>query len=162
LGVIRRGFVLAGGRSSRFGSDKAVADWQGVPAALALVRVLEEAGLQATVVARQSRVQFAGTCELIEPPSASFHPLYGLAAILGDDAVFVCPCDAEHLTASMVRALCASEAVSADSPLVGVWPARLRREAAAAAAAGSSVRALAAGLPRLDVGATGNRNVPSA
>ena len=160
--AILRGFVLAGGRSSRFGSDKAVADWQGVPAALALVRVLEEAGLQAAVVSRQTRVELSDTVEVIERASESFHPLFGVAAIAGEDAVFLCPCDAEHLTASMVRALCAAEAVSADSPLVGVWPAGLRKLAGAAAAAGSSVRALAAGLPRLDVGSTGNRNAPGA
>lgn len=160
--AIVRGFVLAGGRSSRFGSDKAVADWQGVPAALALVRVLEEAGLQAAVVARQTRVELSGTVEVIERASESFHPLFGVAAIAGEDPVFLCPCDAEHLTASMVRALCAAKAVSADSPLVGVWPAGLRKQAAAAAAAGSSVRAIAAELPRLDVGATGNRNAPGA
>lgn len=160
MDVIRRGFVLAGGRSRRFGSDKAVAPLDGQPAARALVRVLEDAGLRAAVVARGVRPELADVPHALEPDRPDAHPLYGIAAIGGDDAVFVCPCDAVALTPAQVRALCAAGALSADSPLVGVWPAARRVEAERAAGEGAPVREVAEGLPRLDVGPTGNRNGP--
>lgn len=163
---ITRGFVLAGGLSRRFGSDKAVAELEGQPAVVTLVRRLEEAGLVGTVVWRVSRPEL-GVREIIEggvtlgPPGASGddrHPLFGLAAIGGDEDVFVCPCDAVNLTVEMVRRLCEAHAVSFDSPLCGVWPAALRRRAGEHAGSNRSVRSLAEGLRVLDVGSVGNRN----
>ena len=155
---VTRGFVLAGGLSTRFGSDKAVADLDGQPAVVTLARRLQAAGLEAAVVARSARN--LGLREVIEPACASRHPLLGIAAIDGDDDVFACSCDAVDLTVAAISRLCAARAVSRDSPLCGVWPAALRRRAAQAAKDGRSVRWLAAGLPVLDVGIVGNRNEP--
>lgn len=156
---ITRGFVLAGGLSRRFGSDKAVAEIDGQPAVVALVRRMEAAGLVGSVVWRVSRPDL-GLPELIEagPIGDMRHPLWGLAAIEGDDEVFVCPCDAVWLTEGAVRQLCEARAISSDSPLCGVWPAALRQRAGDHAAANRSVLSLAEGLRVLDVGPVGNRN----
>lgn len=159
MDVIRRGFVLAGGRSRRFGSDKALAAIDGAPAVVALIRRLEGAGLVGAVVWRESHPAL-GLREVVEPAGELRHPLLGLAAIDGEDAVFVCPCDAVALTEDAIRRLCAAQAVALDSPLVGVWPAVLRAGAEAHARSGLSVRSLAASLPTLDVGPVGNRNEP--
>ena len=45
-------FVLAGGRSLRFGSNKALAEWEGRPLLAHALHVVEELGLSARVVCR--------------------------------------------------------------------------------------------------------------
>lgn len=160
LSPITRGFVLAGGLSRRYGSDKALVDEDGVPAVIARVRVLEAAGLSVGIVARAVRPELVpfGVPELLEPDVDFRHPLVGLAAIGGDDDVFVCPCDATKLSVEQVIALCQAGALSTDSPLCGVWSADLRRRAGEWAAKGGAVRALVAGVTLLDVGEIGNQN----
>lgn len=157
---ITRGFVLAGGLSRRYGSDKALVDEDGVPAVIARARVLEAAGLSVGIVARAVRPELEpfGVPELLEPDVDFRHPLVGLAAIGGDDDVFVCPCDATKLAVDQVIALCQARALSTDSPLCGVWSAELRQRAGEWAARGGAVRGLVAGVTLLDVGEIGNRN----
>ncbi len=159
-GPVRRGFVLAGGRSRRFGSDKAMAELDGAPAVVALVRRMAAAGLEAGVVWRTSRPEL-GLLEVIEPEGELHHPLLGLAAIEGEDELFVCPCDAITLAPDMIRRLVDARAVATDSPLCGVWPAEVRQQALVWAREGRSVQALAVDLARLDVGSIGNRNLPT-
>ena len=60
-----KGYVLAGGLSSRFGSDKAVYLVDGVPLAVRIAEVLRAAGLDPCVVARTPRG--LGIPERIEP-----------------------------------------------------------------------------------------------
>lgn len=153
-----RGFILAGGLSRRFGSDKALHVVDGVPLALRIAEVLRAAGLDPWLVARRSRP--LGLPELLEPEGPR-HPLWGVAAALGEgDDVFLTPCDLAALEVEQVRALLAARAVAVGQPLLGVYPARLRDRALAFATAGASVRAFAEGLPTLDVGPIVNLNRP--
>lgn len=151
-----RGWVLAGGRSSRFGSDKAVFCVEGVPLAVRVARVLAEAGLLPGLLSRHPRD--LGLPELIEPDGPR-HPLWGVATALdlGEEAFFA-PCDVVDLRVEQVRALLAARAVAADQPLLGVYPATFAAEARAAALAGARVREVTRALPRLEVGGVGNLN----
>lgn len=152
-----RGCILAGGRSSRFGSDKALYAVGGVPMAVRIAGVLAEAGLVPVLVARAPRS--LGIAELIEPDGPR-HPLWGVAFALSFGDAFFTPCDAVDLTADHVRALLGARAVSADQPLLGFLPASLGSRARRFAEEGLAVRAFAAELPTLDLGPITNLNSP--
>jgi molybdopterin-guanine dinucleotide biosynthesis protein A len=103
--------VLAGGRSTRFGSDKALADVQGVPMAVRVVEVLVRAGCEVRLVARHARN--LGVAEILEPYGPR-HPLFGVAALLAEaetrglPGAFVATCDAwpldEHIVGKLLDA----------------------------------------------------------
>lgn len=159
---ITRGWILAGGRSTRFGSDKAVHRVDGVPMVVRLARVLQDAGLEPIVVAREARG--LGLAERMEPDGPR-HPLHGVASVLGEGDALFCPCDLPDLTAEQVRALLrAAETlgpvVALGQPLLAVLPASLQPRAASLAAAGGRVRALVDGLPTVDLGPLVNLNRP--
>ena len=157
------GRVLAGGLSSRFGSDKALYCLDGEPMAVRTARILTEAGLSSVaLVVRAPRG--LGLPEVIEPawPSASplaRHPLWGIAAALDGDTFFA-PCDLPELTVEQVRRLLDANAVATDQPLLGVWPGALKDELGSLATAGASVRSVAARLRQLDIGPVPNLNRP--
>lgn len=153
-----RGFILAGGLSRRFGSDKALYPVGGAPLAVVIAGVLRDAGLDPWLVSREPRA--LGLPEVIEPDGPR-HPLWGVAAALGEgDDVFLTPCDLVALRVDQVRALLGARAIAVGQPLLGVFPASLRDRAVAFATAGDTVRRFVEGLPTRDVGAIENLNRP--
>src|SRR4051794_12212479 len=100
-----KAFILAGGLSLRFGSDKALHLVDGEPLVLRIAGVLRAADLEPWLVAREPRG--VGLPELIEPDGPR-HPLWGVAAALGQgEDVFITPCDLADLRVEQVRALLA-------------------------------------------------------
>jgi molybdopterin-guanine dinucleotide biosynthesis protein A len=151
--VVTRAFVLAGGRSSRFGSDKALWAIGGVPMTLRVARALLRAGLDVRIVGRQRRG--LPIVEEIEP-EGPLHPLWGVAQALRHGDAFVAPCDVPDLTPAQVRALLQAGARASANPLVGVFRAADRDAIVRLALASAPVH----GLPglHLDIGPITNLN----
>lgn len=154
-----RGFLLAGGLSRRFGSDKALFLIEGVPMVQRLAHTLSEAGLEPWIIARSSRN--LGIRELIEPPQKSHHPLWGVFWGLqqGETALF-CPCDLADLRPAQVRTMveAGEGSYARGQPLLGVWGPTLAEKAALLAEKGSPVREFVAGMVAVEVGEIGNWN----
>ncbi len=150
-----RAYVLAGGRSSRFGSDKALWAVDGVPMTLRVARALLGAGLDVRIVVRERR-----GLPIVEEtePDGHPHPLWGVAQALRHGDAFVAPCDVPDLTPDQVRALLQSGARASANPLVGVFRAADRDTVVRLALADAPVRALPG--PRLDIGPITNLNRP--
>ena len=117
------GAVLAGGRTSRFGSDKAAAMWGG--------RSLAEhaAGL---IERHVDRVVLIGPGELPDLPRSGLGPLGGIAGALDDAAahgwgsVLTIGCDMPSVPADLLHALLRrAPAYCSDAPVLGHWPAAL-------------------------------------
>lgn len=74
------GFVLAGGRSSRMGRDKATIQFHGKPLIVHALRILREAGLSASIAGARSPLdEFAPVVQDGEPDRG---PLGGICAAL--------------------------------------------------------------------------------
>lgn len=145
------GFVLVGGRSSRFGSDKAMARWRGRPLLEYPVRLLRDLGAVPRLVGPDP-TRYAGFSHafvLGERPGRG--PVEGLRAALRAAAaprILVLPVDMPALTASLCRVLLALPAdragclVSEDRvhPFPGVYP-RIALAALTALPEGSSMQA---------------------
>jgi molybdopterin-guanine dinucleotide biosynthesis protein A len=123
------GAVLAGGRSSRFGSDKASAPIDGRPMLDWVIDALEP---QVDGILICGRELSGRTC-VADRPSPDLGPLGGLNAALhfaaanGFDAVLSVPCDTPRLPADLRDQLGnVGDGVIADGlPVIGLWPARL-------------------------------------
>jgi len=118
------GAVLAGGRSSRFGSDKASALWG--EQALAD----HAAGVLAGHV--DAVVRVGGENGLSDLPRPGLGPLGGIAAALvhaaanGFDSVLTIGCDMPRLPDGLIEALLRRPpAFCSDAPILGHWPASL-------------------------------------
>jgi len=122
------GAILAGGRSTRFGSDKALALLDGRP-------LIEHAA--GTLRPHVDEVVICGrddprwTC-LRDQPEPGMGPLGGLAAALlhatdrGFDGVLSTGCDMPALPANLVQSLIGDgPAVVEGQQLIGYWPAHL-------------------------------------
>ncbi|MEH3035869.1 MAG: molybdenum cofactor guanylyltransferase [Sphingomonas adhaesiva] len=162
------GAVLAGGRATRFGSDKALARWGDATLldhALGSLRPHADA----LIVVGRLTAPVATTPDL---PAPDLGPLGGIAGALdhaaatGFDAVLTTACDTPALPPDLVAALLASDgAHAAEAPTVGLWPVRLAAPLIAHLHAGGdrSIRRWAAGagiaaiLPGLTVA---NANTP--
>ncbi len=138
------GLVLAGGRSTRFGQEKAVAQWRGAPLVSHVAGVLAEGcGLVAVNAAPGSgAAAFAaetGLPLLPDPPGVAAGPLAGVLAGLrwlergAGDLLVTAPCDTPALPDDLVLRLCRAlhpEAgaayvrdVGRAHPLCAVWRA---------------------------------------
>ena len=157
------GVVLAGGRSTRFGSEKAMVEVDGAPMVARVAAVLA-AGCEAVAVnARPDSgaaawARTAGLALLPDPPGAPDGPLAGVLAGLhaaearGCTWLLSAPCDTPWLPGDMGARLAAgvgdtraAVATTAEGshPLCALWSVALRPRLAAALAEGRhpSVRA---------------------
>lgn len=141
------GCVLAGGQSTRFGSDKALAELAGRTLLARAVDTLSGWCDHVVVVGRAE----APAPTLPDWPRPGMGPLGGIAAALrlardaGYDAVLTCGVDSANLPADLPDLLTPSPAFVADQPVIGLWPAGAGAaiEAILAADGRHSMRALA-------------------
>jgi len=119
------GAVLAGGQSSRFGSDKALADLGGQTLLTHAVKSLEAQCDAVVVIGRET----APVPTLPDWPRAHMGPLGGIAAALrhaeaaGYDAVMTCAVDSVGLGSDALEQLSPPPAYCASQPVIGLWPA---------------------------------------
>ncbi len=120
------GVVLAGGRATRFGSDKALAMIDGQSLIARAVDAL--AGLCETVVVAGRETAPAPT--LPDWPRRDMGPLAGLAAALhlarddGYEAVLSCGVDSLNLPDDLIIQLSPAPAFVEGQPVIGLWPAQ--------------------------------------
>lgn len=125
------GAVLAGGRSSRFGSDKALALVEGRPLIEHVIAALQPQ-VAAVVVCGRDWPGFVALTDVPDlGPGPGLGPLAGLCAALidaerrGFDAVLCAPCDVPGLPVDLARRLSPGPAVAIGGRAVGLWPAGL-------------------------------------
>ena len=125
LGMARLGAVLAGGQSSRFGSDKALAELGGRTLIARAVDVLSGWCDFVIVAGRETA---PAPC-IPDWPRAGMGPLGGIAAALryardeNYDTVLTCGVDSLALPANLPDLLTPAPAYLASQPVVGHWPA---------------------------------------
>lgn len=114
------GAVLAGGQSSRFGSDKALAALGGQTLLSRAVASLE---------AQCDGVIVVGRGDVGDRPRAGMGPLGGINAALHHAAandyteVLTCGVDCGGLAPEALTELAPAPAYAADQPVIGLWPA---------------------------------------
>ena len=114
------GAVLAGGQSSRFGSDKALAALGGQTLLARAVASLE---------AQCDGVIVVGRGDVPDRPRPGMGPLGGINAALhhaashGYSDVLTCGVDCGGLGPQTRRDLAPAPAYAADQPVIGLWPA---------------------------------------
>jgi molybdopterin-guanine dinucleotide biosynthesis protein A len=145
------GFVLVGGRSSRFGRDKALLDWGGRPLVLHIAEQVREAAGSVTLVGTPERYGHLGLTVLPDRGPPQCGPLGGLLAALDHttaDWNLVVACDMPRLTPDFLAGLL-EEAAARDhdvllpqdsqgrpEPLCAVYHRRCRAAIEAALSAG--------------------------
>jgi molybdenum cofactor guanylyltransferase len=119
------GAVLAGGQSSRFGSDKALAELDGRTLIARAVDTLSGWCEHVVVVGRET----APAPTLPDWPRMGMGPLGGIAAALHHardedyEAVLTCGVDSVGFPSDLVGQLGTAPAYLADQPVIGIWPA---------------------------------------
>lgn len=135
------GVVIAGGRSVRFGSEKAVATLSGEPLLMLAVKRLQRACARVAVNARprtraEALARAAGLPVLYDQAGDPLGPLAGVKVALqwardvGARALAVSPCDAPMLPDDLFPRLVGAagdgaamaETSDGDQPLCAVWP----------------------------------------
>jgi molybdopterin-guanine dinucleotide biosynthesis protein A len=118
------GVVLAGGQSTRFGSDKALAQWDGRSLLLHAVDNLSGQCEQVVIAGRE-----IGPAPCIPDwPRPDMGPLAGIAAGLhyaqdmDFESVMTCGVDAPNVSQDTLASLGAPPCYLADQPVIGHWP----------------------------------------
>ncbi len=121
------GAILAGGASSRFGSDKALALFEGRPLIDHVIIALAPQVDTLVIIGRDH----PGFARIDDLPAPGLGPLGGLcgalhhAAAHGFDAVLCAPCDTIGLPADLVARLLPGPSVARGQRSIGLWPAGL-------------------------------------
>ena len=121
------GAILAGGRSRRFGSDKALALVDGKALLDHVADALRPQCARLVVAGRE----WAGVESVADLPESGLGPLGGLAGALalaqrdGLDVVLSSGCDILGLPDDLAAQLGPGPAILDDLPIVGLWPAAL-------------------------------------
>jgi len=122
------GAILAGGKASRFGSDKAQAEFAGKRL---IDHVADSLGAQTTALIICGRDEPGFGC-VPDQPEAGLGPLGGLLAALrfaegnGFTHVLLAGVDVPNLPTNLAQQLAGTGAViAASQPVVGLWPVAL-------------------------------------
>lgn len=123
------GVVLAGGRSSRMGRDKAMLDWQGRPLLEQQMATLRAAGVDQVLVSGE-RSSYSG----IVDARADAGPVAGLASVAatihGEAILLVIPVDMPRLQPGLLRRLRTTDPDASCLRFAGhILPLRLRIDA---------------------------------
>lgn len=130
-GLGRLGAILAGGESSRFGSDKALAQIDGTTMLERAVALLTACCDAVIVVGRDT----ASVRTIADWPRGGMGPLGGIAAALrlaedeGFAEVLTIGVDCPDLPENMPALLSPAPAVLAAQPVIGLWPVSTRAAA---------------------------------
>ena len=98
---------MVGGRSSRFGSDKALAIWEGQPLAARVAETVGSAAGSVVLVGSPEKYGRLGF-PVIDDAVAGFGPLGGVLAALEHSSAdwnLIVACDMPHVTAAFLRFL---------------------------------------------------------
>jgi len=121
------GAIFAGGRASRFGSDKAAAEIEGTAMLDHVVARLAPQCDALVIVGRE----WPPLPSIADRPRPGLGPLGALAGALGHahehghDAVLTSGCDLPDLPGDLIARLSPAPAVLRGQPLVGLWDAAL-------------------------------------
>ena len=157
------GAVLIGGRSSRFGSDKAQAEWNG--------RALADHAAALIAQHVDAVVTVGGNGQVPDLPRPGLGPLGGIAGALdhaathGFRSVLTIACDMPRVPSELLTALLhRAPAYCSDAPVLGHWSAALGAQLLAwVEGEDRSVRGWAravGALPIASPAALGNVNTP--
>lgn len=138
------GALIAGGQSRRFGSDKALAHWNGQPLIEHALAALRPYADDTILCGRQ----WPGVASIADRPAAGLGPLGGLNAALhhaqaaGHAQVMCVPVDVVPLAANLGHLIMHDgPVVIAEQHVIGLWPSSLAPALDAYLAAGQrSVR----------------------
>lgn len=105
-----RGLVLAGGKSSRMGHDKALIDYHGLPQAKHLLQTMESLNIQSYLSCREDQLNRNGLADLsvITDRFLDFGPLGGILSAMAqypDHAWLVIACDLPFVTDEKISEL---------------------------------------------------------
>mgnify|MGYP001178991119 CR=1 FL=1 len=148
--------ILAGGQSTRMGSDKAMIAIDGIPLAVRTARVLKASGCTPIhLVGRQPALTTLGL-PLITEENDAHHPLYGVSAALSQcthELMLIAPCDIVNLARHHIQELlaygqpCFAASGSQTHPLLGLFDVQSASEAHRIAMANGSVHEFTSGMP---------------
>src|SRR5579885_2333408 len=120
------GFVLAGGRSSRMGRDKALLELAGEPLLVRMVRMMTEAAGSAVILGDPKRYGGLGF-PVMADRIAGLGPLGGLLTALESTAAdwnLMVACDMPGVTAALLREIVTHARMSADARCVAAVSGR--------------------------------------
>lgn len=103
-----KGIVLAGGKSSRFGEDKALAKWNGKTLLERAVDLLDSLSLDPLVIANSGRDYSFLSCSVINdliPERGPLGGLYTACSLFPEMSLVVLTCDMPLLTQDILKKL---------------------------------------------------------